>query len=426
MKWLKRFLALVAVAAVGGGVVGLILYELGDEGRAVQSIEKMQATEGIPVEVAQPVRRGFTDFLLCDGNVVADVQAMLRAQIDELVEAVHVRVGEPVTKDQLLVEFRKTDLEAAIEAARAAYDQAANNYKRSQNLFEQQLAPAERVEQARTAVESAQAALRQALSRVAFAEIRSPIDGVVEQRWVEPGEYKGVGKELLSVVDLSTVEVRALVPEDEVARLSVGQSGEFQLESGPEWLPGTISRIGPSTQDPNRFFDVYLKADNRQTDGRWLMRPGMYAEVRFVRGVVEDALALPASCVVYEGNAQVAYLVEEGTMSVRRKASDESEAEARPHFLARLGRGWERAKAAPRALLSRLLGAGVPVQEVVVEVEQVEALLARRAEVEVLDRSEGFVQVKGNPLSEGRLVVVNPRDAIHDGTRVQVVGQEGL
>ncbi len=259
-------------------------------------------------------------------------------------------------------------------------------------------------------MENAAASLRLARSQLAFAEVRSPIDGIVEARFAEPGEFKGVGKELLSVVDLATVEVRALVPEQDVSRLAVGMEGEYQLEAGDQWRSGNISRIAPSTDDPNRFFEVYLKTDNEQTGSGWLMRAGMYAEVRFLTDVAKDALAVPASCVRYEGNVRAAYVVEEG----RARVPVQSEAAASPGFLERVARGL-------RKLQELRAGRG---GEEETAYEGVEGLVARRLEVHVVDEEQGYVRLGDNPISEDRKVIVNPRDAIRDGLLVRIVEGE--
>ncbi|MFO8008791.1 MAG: efflux RND transporter periplasmic adaptor subunit [Candidatus Brocadiia bacterium] len=400
------FVLLLIVAATGLGV----LYKLGAPAETKKSIEEIQARQGLPVEVVQPSRRDFPRYLRCDGRVAADVRAFLRAKIGEVVEAVHVRVGEPVEEGQLVVELRKTDLEAQVQAAQMAHEEARRRYERNKVLFEQEVISEDRLEQLGTAMENAAANLRLARSRLAFAEIRSPIDGMVEARFVEPGEFKGVGKELLSVVDLSTVEVRALVPQQDVPALSVGMAGQYQLEAASQWRSGTISRAAPSTEDPNRFFDVYLRTDNEQVNGGWLMKPGMYAEVRFLTEVAEDALAVPAACVRYEGNVRAAYLVEEG----KARVPVPPETSAAPGFVGRVVRGVHK--------LQELRGRRNGEDET--EYEEVEGLVARRVEVTVLDEEQGYVRIAGNPIGENRRVVVNPRDALRDGLLVRVVEGE--
>ncbi len=414
MQGLRRGLkAVAALLVIFGALGGLALWSLGRPQRRAQSIEAIQAREGIPVEVARAEPREFTDYFYCDGEVVDDVRSVLRAKVREVVEAVHARVGEPVEPGQVLVEFRTTDLEAAIEAAEVAYAEAERNYERYLSLAEQDVISADRLDQARTAQESAAAALRAARSQLEFARVASPIDGVVQRRWVEPGEFKGTGDELLSIVDLSTVEVKALVPEADVAALSVGMEGEFMLEADGAWRAGRISRISPSTADPNRFFDVFLKVENERTGGAWLMRPGMYVEVRFARGGTQTHPAVPESCLVLERDKDVIYLVESAVreVPVRNPATSEEEDGG---FGARLARGVERIGAL-------VAGLGGKVREEEQPTQKREVHTARRLEVSAGLRREGWVRLEGDPVQPGRLVIENPREAVEDGTFVRIV-----
>jgi multidrug efflux system membrane fusion protein len=409
------FVPLLVIGLGLAAIALLVLFALGKPPKKAVSIEKIHAAQGLPVSVAHPVRTDFTDYLLCDGRVDADVRSMLRANIGEQVEAVHVKVGESVTSGQVVVEFRKVDVEAEIQAARAAFEEARAGHQRYQNLLEQKVASPERVEQARTAMESAAAALRAAESRVLFTEVRSPIDGVVETRWVEPGEYKGRGDELLSIVKLATVEVRALVPEEEVGALAVGQRAEFQLEGDPEWLAGQIRRISPATVDPNRFFDVFLVVENRRRNGAWLMRPGMYAEVRFGKAFVRDVLAVRDVMLALEGSDEVLFSVEEGVEQVPAENPTSREDEVRQNgFWTRVRRGWDvlTGKAADRP------------EEASVEMKDVTVTIARRHKVRTGLRQDGLVQLLDPPVTAQDRVIVNPREAVRDGSKVRVV-QEG-
>lgn len=409
---LRKLTGLVVILVAVLLLAALVLYRLGEEQRQVVSLERLHATSGIPVEVVRPVRMDFADYLLCDGSVTADVRAFLRAKVDETVEAVHARVGEPVKKGQVLVEFRTTDLEAAIQAAEAAFGEATSNLERCRKLYAQNVISEDRVEQARTLKESADARLRSARSRLKFARLESPIDGVVEHRWVEPGEYKGVGKELMSVVDLSTVEVAALVPEQDVPNLSMGTEGEFQLEGNSEWLKGQVSRISPSTTDPNRFFDVYLKVENERTNGGWLMRSGMYAEVRFLGRIITDVLAVPDNTIVREGEARAIYVVETFTEKVPvRAAAAQDRGSGQNKLIARLKRGLARLRRAEPQ----------PQGQQDVPMEEREFQRARRIVVSSGLGERGLVQILGAELTGKELVIVNPRDDIRDGTLVKIV-----
>jgi membrane fusion protein (multidrug efflux system) len=418
---LRKLTPIAVVLAILAALGALVVYKLGEAPPRSVSIEQVQIQDGIPVQAVRPTLMDFTDYEHCDGAVTADVRSVLRAKVEEVVDTVNVRAGDQVSKGQTLVEFRTLDLDAAIASCQAAYQEASNNYERQKALQEQNVVSQERLEAAHTAMENAATALRLAQSRRAFAEVKSPIDGVVAARTVEPGEFMSLGKELVTIVDLSTVEVDALVPAGDVAALAPGQQGEFQLECCPQWFKGAISRISPSTSDPNRFFDVYLKVQNPRQDGRYLMRPGMYADVRFVRRSYPQAVGVPADAVVYEGGRRVVYLVKDSVQEVPVTTKG-AEAALDPSPAARFGRGLARLK----AMLARGGSKAQAAELKPVAYDEVPVQQAVRTPVEVGVQSEQFLQITSPGVGADRLVILNPRDAIHDGARVKVVdgGQE--
>jgi RND family efflux transporter MFP subunit len=426
MKWLKSLLIMVLVLGVllGLGFLGLVV-ALGAPESETVSIEKIQDDSGIPIKVVSPVPVQFTDYFYCDGDVVADIRTVIRAKVSEIVEAVHVKVGEPVHKGQVLVEFRQSDVEAEIQAAESAYAEAQNNYKRYVQLAEGGVIPDDQLEGRRTRLDAMASQLAAARSRLAFCQPTSPIDGIVEKRGVEPGEYKGIGDELIAIVDLGTVEVAAFVSEEDISHVSVGTQAEFQLEAEEQWRTGTVARISPSTIDPNRFFDIFLRVANTKGDGSWLMRPGMYAEVRFRRAHPLVEPAIPDSCLVLEGTSQVVYLAEPGTIERTVREPD-----TRTSLGARLSRGLRKVAALSLGALQKLAGlrgegAGNPdalnAGPGLVRHETVHVLQARRMVVQVGLRENQMVELLDDPLSPGDRVIVNPRDDIRNGTTVRTV-----
>jgi len=423
-KVLGILVRLVIVLAVLFGLFVLVALRATQERPHVLTTEQVEREQGVAVVAVRPARMDFTDYLYCDGSVEAPVRAVLRAKISETVEAVHVDVGDSVRKGQLLVEFRKADLEAQIAARRAAYEEAKNNYERYKSLFDKGVVPGELVEARRTAMEAAAAALQQAESRLKFADVRAPIGDAegeqtgrvqVEMRAVEPGEFKAIGKELLVLVDLSRLEVRASVPQSAVGLCRVGQSLEFRLEGETQWRAGTVSRISPSTLNPNRFFDVFLQVHNERRDSGWVLRPGMYAEVRIPRSTARGALGLPASAVVRAGQSEQVFVVRSAVETVqvpKRVALDSRPRGLRDRlaeFVARV-----RSRAGGRR------GQEPPAAEQM-ETRQEKVWRAHLVKVTTGLRAGGYVQIAEGPLTLEDLVVDNPRDDLRDGTKVRVV-----
>jgi RND family efflux transporter MFP subunit len=412
MKFIRIVLQIVLGIVVLGTLAGVLLalVQIRAKKRAVtfRSIEQIEREEGVAVRLTSPVRRNFTEYMYCDGEIHAPVRALLRAQVDERVEDVLVDVGDGVTMGQLLVKFRTSDIEARIAAYEAAYEEAKNNYERYRVLLEKGVVSQDMVEARRTVMETTAAALKASRSALEFTEVRAPIGTppgtkekrvIVQERKVEPGEYKRSGDVLISLVDLSRVEVTAYVPETGVRYCSAGAGLDFRLEGEDRWRTGVINRISPATEDINRFFRVYANVQNEQNNGEWFMRPGMYAEIRIPLRLAENSLAVPAESVRSIGGAQYVYVVASRVEDV--KVAIEAPA---------------------RGMLGNIFRRGNVEHKFTTEKQEV--IRAHKVKVQTGQRVDGFVQIIGDSLAETDKLVSSPRDDMRDGIRVKIVEQE--
>jgi HlyD family secretion protein len=138
--------------------------------------------------------------------------------------------------------YRREDIEAA--RARLTEAQAAVKLARS-NL--KKIGVAEReVEAARATVEAARAALNLTEIQLGYTELRAPFDGVIVSRNIEPGEVVSPGQEVISISDLSEVDLKVFVPETEIGKVKPGQSAAVKIDTFPDkTYQGRVAFISP-------------------------------------------------------------------------------------------------------------------------------------------------------------------------------------
>ncbi len=138
--------------------------------------------------------------------------------------------------------FRKESIETArarLAEAQAALKSARSNLKKIE-AAEQDVAAA------RAQVESARAALGLAEIQLGYTELKAPFDGIVLSRNAEPGEVVSPGQEVLSISDLSSVDLKVFVDETEIGRVHPGQTVEVKIDTFPDkTYTGTVSFISP-------------------------------------------------------------------------------------------------------------------------------------------------------------------------------------
>ena len=108
------------------------------------------------------------------------------------------------------------------------------------------------------------------------AALVAPISGIVGRRHVVPGEKVSAEQQLLTVVDLATLELAGIVGTHEVSLLRARPAGRVQVEGQGSVVPGRIDRIAPAAEAGTRAIGVVVVLDNK--DERF--RAGQYAQAR--------------------------------------------------------------------------------------------------------------------------------------------------
>lgn len=149
---------------------------------------------------------------------------------------------------------------------------------------------------ARAALDQAQAALTQAQTNLAYANIYSPIDGVVISRTIDVGQTVAASFQaptLFTIAeDLRRMEVHTSVAESDIGRLEPGMPVTFTVDAYPtEHFQGVIKQVryAPTTVQNVVTYDAVISVDNDELK----LRPGMTADVRFIVEQRDDVLLLP-------------------------------------------------------------------------------------------------------------------------------------
>ncbi len=114
-------------------------------------------------------------------------------------------------------------------------------------------------------LESAKGKYLGAQAQLSYSEIRSPIDGVVTDRPLYPGEMAAAGTPLLTVMDISSVIAKAHIPQDDAAALKVGDKGTMTVPGIDEPIEGKVTVVSPALDPNSTTVEVWLEAKNPET-----------------------------------------------------------------------------------------------------------------------------------------------------------------
>ncbi len=207
------------------------------------------------------------------GEVIGGDEAEVAPRIMAAVVDVKVREGETVTAGQLLAVLDGREQQDAVdaardalEAARIAADAQHDATARDKVLYEAKAISQEQWDRSRSLeaafnakLAAARKNLKVAETRLGYTRLTAPVDGVVALRLADPGDLAVPGKPVLRIVRQNNVRVRGKLPQEDMARLAVGQP--VTLTIGDDVVGAPISRIFPSA-DRNHLvtFEVDLDA----------------------------------------------------------------------------------------------------------------------------------------------------------------------
>jgi len=154
-------------------------------------------------------------------------------------------------------------------------------------------------------LESAKGKYLGAEAQLSYSEIRSPIDGVVTDRPLYPGEMATAGTPLITVMDVSSVIAKAHIPQSEAAQLHVGDKGSLTVPGIEEPIAGKVTVVSPALDPNSTTVEVWLEANNPKQ----ALKPGTSVKVAFEAKTVNDALVVPASAVIPAPDGALAVMV---------------------------------------------------------------------------------------------------------------------
>src|SRR5438270_188662 len=143
-------------------------------------------------------------------------------------------------------------------------------------------------------LQSAKGKYMGAEAQLSYSQIRSPIDGVVTDRPLYPGEMAAAGTPLLTVMDLSSVIAKAHIPQSDAAVLKVGDKGTIAVPGIAEPIEGKVTVVSPALDPNSTTVEVWLETKNP----KHVLKPGTSVQLSLTAQTVNDALVIPASSVI--------------------------------------------------------------------------------------------------------------------------------
>ena len=260
------------------------------------------------------------DIVYLPALIEANVNAVLSAEKAGRITILKADRGDRIKKGQLLMQIDDRIWQANLKQANIAAEDAQKNYERFKKLQESGAIADSEYESTRKTYIQSEAMATEANINIEQCRVVSPITGIINDRFVEAGEYVQPGSPVFQVVDKATLKVVMQIPEKDIYAINVGETLTFTVQPlRDRTFEGNVSFVASQADGRNNAFRTEITVDNSDD----ILRPGMIAQVEFLRGINHNMVSLPMSAVLPSKGDHIVYLAKNG-QAVRRKVMIDS------------------------------------------------------------------------------------------------------
>jgi RND family efflux transporter MFP subunit len=306
--WLKWTLVGLVVAAMAGGTLRTLTAR-NDRQAALQAQQIAQKTQVsmdlLPTDLITVSERQLLLNVPISGTINAVNSAAVKARVAGELLGLKVREGDRVHAGQVLGQIDPADSDARLRQARQQAQAAQAQGDIAQRTHDNNTALTAQGFISNTALASSKANLAAAQANYAAAQsaadisakglsdtmLRAPISGFVSQRLAQPGERVALDAKVLTIVDLSQLEMQAELSSADALQVKVGQKAQLRVNGLAQAISASVARINPSASVGSRAVLVYLSIAPDT-----VLRDGLFAEGVLAVGTL-DTLAIPVSAV---------------------------------------------------------------------------------------------------------------------------------
>ncbi len=295
-----------------------------------------QREKSIKVTVEKVEKHDLTSIVSASGEVKPKKNVNISAHVPGRIVKIGVEEGQRVKTGDFLLKLDSTQYEANADRdralirsykaeqikAEARLKKDESFYYRQKKLHDEQLISGEELEAAkaqydisfaayesiRFQIEQAEASLQSSLDNLSKTIYNSPIDGIITSLRVEEGEVAMIGTMnnpgtvLMTIADLSVMEVEVEVDETDVVNVDLGQNAEVRIDAFPDQtITGRVTEVGSSAlqkvaaaAEESKDFKVVITLE----DPPQALKPGLSASADIITAKKDDVLAVPISALV--------------------------------------------------------------------------------------------------------------------------------
>lgn len=286
-------------------ILSFAVYSCGDSGGETK---KETVDKKLPLVKVKTVETGtFSDNFRVLGIIKPITSAKVSSEEGGLIVILNKDKGSYVRRGEIIAKIKKDVEIATYEQTEAQIELARINYEKQKQLFEDNATTEIQYLTAKWQYEAAikgQDVLKQ---RLKTGYIRSPISGIVDEKFMNRGEMSAPGSPIVNIIDVSSVKVSAGIPEMYLTKVKKGQTVNITIEVLPGVeFEGKVNYIAPALQGTSRTFEIEVIISNRDK----LLKPGMNANVQISEFSQPNSVVIQQDLIVDYGDEQYVFILE--------------------------------------------------------------------------------------------------------------------
>ncbi|HEU4601837.1 MAG TPA: efflux RND transporter periplasmic adaptor subunit [Steroidobacteraceae bacterium] len=276
-----------------------------------KSAAKESAIELTPVRIATAVEGPGAPAIRTNGLLANKDEIRMAFKVGGVIRSINVSEGEHVRKGQTLADIEQTEINAQVEQAREAQEKAQRDVQRGERLYGDKVISLEQLQDLRTQLAVATAALKSAQFNRSYAAIVAPRDGVVLRKLAEARELVSAGSPVivLGAQDQGFV-VRAGVSDREIVQIKIGDRAQIRLDALPDQvIQAKVTEVGSAADPATGMFVIEAALDAAGVP----LKSGLVAKVSITpsTALASKRVYVPVSSVVEgDGSRASVYVLE--------------------------------------------------------------------------------------------------------------------
>jgi len=271
-------------------------------------------TKAVPVRVVTVAARDIVDTVTLSARVEPAATVRLSAEKAGRVVELLVDKGDRVKAGQVLLRIDDATWRSILARAEVVQREAEKDFGRWEKLKKTGSVSDSDFDAVAKARDLARVGLDQAKTDLAKCEVETPISGIVDDRYVEVGEYVHEGGPVLKVVDIDSVKIALDVPERDVLAVKTGTTVKFSLSALSEReFAGEVTFVASAADALSNSFRTEITVRNPDH----AIKGGMIAEVQLERGIRKNVVVVALATIVNRKGEHVVFVVK-GERAERR------------------------------------------------------------------------------------------------------------